>query len=101
MCRPHSLPVIGLKMQGATKLCVQTLRHLRAVAKAPAHITHESNASLLKVPLPLRALQKRWARVYMKHQTSKDAMVHDPLILKWLEDVGERLRSRNAGSIQL
>ena len=29
----------------ATKLMVQSTRHLRALARAPAHITHESNAA--------------------------------------------------------
>ena len=46
----------------------------------------------LKVPLPLQTLQKRWGRVFIKHQTSRDHMVHELRVVPWLEALGKRLR---------
>ena len=43
----HSLASVGVQAAGATKLMVHTTRQLQALAKAPAHATHESNHKLL------------------------------------------------------
>ena len=44
----HGLTSTGVDPVGADKLVAQSLRQLRMVARSPAHITHESNNSLLE-----------------------------------------------------
>ena len=60
-CLAYGLEVCGLTDEHHAQIQTLVMRHLRGIARSPAHITHESDAALaqrLGVPLPRTSLRR-------------------------------------------
>ena len=60
-CLAYGLEVCGLTDEHHTQIQTLVMRHLRGIARSPAHITHESDTALaqrLGVPLPRTSLRR-------------------------------------------
>ena len=66
----YGLCVTGITPAGLKRLHIQMLKHVRAFAKSPRHITQESDHELLRrlgIPSPLEALLKQVAGMLERH----------------------------------
>ena len=86
----YGLSIMGFSDSGAAAFSARILRHLRAIACSPVHLTGESNKNLLlRLGLrhPVQIVAECSKALYAKYKASSDPMVNDPEVISHLEQV--------------
>ena len=77
-CLAYGLEVCGLSEAHHAQIQTLTMRHLRGIARSPAHLTHESDSALaqrLGVSLPRTALRRTFESAFGRQEPD------DPFVL--------------------
>ena len=90
-CLAYGLEVCGLSDEQHAQVQTLVLKHLRGIARCPAHITHESDVDLLArvhVPSPRDALRKTFESAFGRQEPD------DPHVLPYDHEWNLHLASR-------
>ena len=94
----YSIPVVGLTPKSNQKLYVQTTRHLRAIARQPAHLHHTPNRAIwedsgLSPPASLaqQLLQKHRDKLAIRSITHPD-ITNNPQMIAYVDSLLDSLK---------
>ena len=79
-CLAYGLEVCALTEEHHAQIQTLVMRHLRGIARSPAHLTHESDIALatrLQVPLPRAALRRTFESAFGRQEPD------DPFVLSF------------------
>ena len=79
-CLAYGLEICGLTVEHHAQIQTLVMRHLRGIARSPAHLTHESDVAIaqrLQVPLPRVALRRTFESAFGRQEPD------DPFVLSF------------------
>ena len=97
----YGLAAVGLTAAGLRKLHIQTLKHIRAFAKSPRHISRESDQDLLRrlgIANPHETLLTQLDGMIARHKEPRDLPCYGlEALVGWLEKLRTDMAALGAG----